>query len=280
MIRLLPSLLAGYSLLALSPSFDEDKLPYRGAWGTYIVVVNSTPTKEDPIDVHPQTARILDSKGRELRVIRDYDISVSEVEMTGKEPPELHITGFGEGAHCCRTDYYFTRDDGSMRNLLILLAGNTEYIEERDLNGDGRREIIVPDDAFAYFDGLPYNHSPWMNRVIGWNGKHYVEMTRRYPSRVRADAKWYRDRLWAYRDSDDEDGRQCYALGYYANALLLGDERTALRWIRRHAPQSTRNWLIRRIPRIRKRVSAFPQKFLTSQSKVLAFGDEQSSVPE
>jgi hypothetical protein len=261
----LAALLVNFSLLAQLPPFDQEKLPYRGSWGRYTVVVESIPTKDAPGDRYPQRARILDSRGRVVREIRDRGIHVCEVEMTGKGPPELCISGYSGGAHCCTTDYYFTRDGGAVKNILIFLGGNDSYTEEKDLNGDGRKELLVTDDGLSYLLQA-YGFSPRLPRVIGWNGKRYVDMTHRYPARALADMKQNQqalrnDRIPPYQHSD--------AQGYYADALVLGREKQALTWLRRNAPRSTTNWLVSYIPEIRRAVSAFPRKIVVSQWKTL-----------
>jgi hypothetical protein len=193
----------------------------------------------------------------------------SEVELDGKGPPELRITSYSDRGFCCETDYYFSRDGGAVKNVLIIHGGQDLLTEEKDLNGDGRMEIWVNDASLAYLGGLGYFQTPYLPRVIGWDGRSYVEMTRRYRSSTWAELIESRNEMWNDRYYPSEWERRSYALTYYANAFVLGREAIALAWIRRHAPPSTFNWLAHNLPEARRRLSAFPRRIMTSQKKAL-----------
>src|SRR5262249_11979550 len=157
--------------LAAPPKYDEEKLPYRAQWGAYTVLVEKTGKEE----FAPERVRILDGSGSVLREIQDQRfIDVSFPELNGGGTPELAVSAFSGGAHCCVTLYYFTQD-GGLRNLLIFDAGNSDISDLKDLNGDGRPELIASSDVLAYFGGLSYADSPGLSLVIGWDGARYVD---------------------------------------------------------------------------------------------------------
>ncbi len=257
-----------------APKFEMGRVPWTGAWGPYTLSVGK---KADQArgEYAPENARVSDAQGILMKEVRADRILVLDfVEMNGRGAPELHLSATSGGAHCCVTDYYFTHDGGAVRNLLIMEGANGGVNGEKDLNGDGYKEIILANDALAYFGGNPYAATPWMTMIVGWNGRRYVDQTRRFPQRSRQQATEYRNELWAARRKTDDMAeilRRMNALGYYANALVTGDELLATNWIRRYAPRSTRNWLLRQRAQVKAAVAESANKISVSQVKT--FGD-------
>jgi hypothetical protein len=187
----------------------------RYPWGLYSVVVEKIDWDDPEISQlweqygFVERVQIRDGSGQVLREIRNLvarkeelhgfppgglggsEIEVNFVEMAGGGLPELNIEAYSGGAHCCEVDYYFTQD-GGLRNLLIFVGGNSEGPKPRDLNGDGRPEFIVGSDVLANFGELCYACSPWVQMVIGWDGKAYRDQTKAYPQLARKLAQGYR----------------------------------------------------------------------------------------
>lgn len=272
-------LLWGCGLVALTsaaahaqqpPKYDEQKLPYRARWGAYTVQV----VKQGKEAFDPERFRILDARGRvvkEIQGLRITDLQFPKLDPHG--PPALQATGFTGGAHCCFVDYFFTRDRG-VRNLLIFNGGNDSVGEIKDLNGDGRPEMIAGNDSLAYFGGVPYVFCAHLEMVIGWDGKQYVDQTRRYPKRALAQAQELRDELVKALHSKEEDAesqRRGAAAGYYASMLLAGQGASARAWLDKELPASTRDWLKENEDDLRKAVLKPTQRLRVDQRKVLEF---------
>jgi hypothetical protein len=255
------------------PKFDGAKLPYRAQWGPYTVVAEKASTEE----FSPHRVRILDGAGKVLREIREQNvIDVSFLEITGTGSPELYVYMHSGGAHCCGTEYYFTRE-GTLRNLLIYHGDNYSIHGAKDLNGDKRAEVIAGSDVLAYFGGLSYAASPGMVMVLGWDGGKYVDQTARYPERSRNLAKQYRaDFLKALKSKDEfaEEMRRSAALGYLANSRVAGDGEIARKWLRERAPTSTWRWLAAHEKEIKESIAAAPAKIRFSQDPVLGPKEE------
>lgn len=260
-------LLAAAGLFTAPPKFDPEKLPYRAAWGSFTVLAEKAGSEE----FSPQRARILDSQGQLQREVRDERIADVSYPTLARKGPDLRVDGFSGGAHCCSTTYFFTQE-GGLRNVLIFDGNNGGINAVKDLNGDGRAEIIASSDALAYFGGLPYAASPWLIMVIGWDGTRYADQTKRFPERSLKQAAQYRkDFLAALRQKGDtaEDMRRLAAAGYYANSLAAGKGPAEWSWLTAHAPAGTRKWLLKN----RKDLLATPAisagKLRVSQEKIL-----------
>ena len=259
-------------LTAPPRKYDPEKLPYEATWGPYTVVVEKTGTD----DFAPQRLQVRDAHGASLREVRDQRVmAVAFEEFTGSGSPELHVTTLSGGAHCCGKDYVFTHE-GGLRNLLIFDGDNGGINAIKDLNGDGRPEILASSDALAYFGDLCYACSPTLKMVIGWDGRRYADQTRRFPADARALAQEYRrDFLKTRHQKGDtaEEMRRMNAAGYYGNALMVGDGPAARRWLLANAPAATRGWLLAHEVDLRRAVSAGAGRIRVSQAKVLPVDD-------
>lgn len=254
---------AAKALTEMGQHIITERKRYR--WGQYNVVMYYH--VEDWVQVQVQ---IQDRRGEVLREIWSSGKMLEDdnfVELTGGGTPELHIQTYSGGAHCCYVDYYFTQD-GGLRNLLIFLGSNSAIYEVKDLNGDGRPELIANNDTLAYFDDLSHGSSPYMTMVIGWDGKRYVDQTRRYPALARQEARKYQTEL--LEDPIDYSLRSV-ALGYYAISLVIGEGQAARAWLLKHADKETKEWLLSNEEELRRQL-AKTCKVGVSQNQVLDFG--------
>ena len=70
--------------------------------------------------------------------------------------PNCSSTSYSGGAHCCETLRVWALELKAPRKILEYEAGNAGGFDVRDLDGDGRLELLLGDDSFAYFDDLSY----------------------------------------------------------------------------------------------------------------------------
>lgn len=239
----------------LSTELSDKLVVLEPPRGQYNVVIYELPTETD---LRAQLLQIQDRHGKVLRQIQSPGgADVRFLEMTGGGELELHVNAYNRGS-CCRADLYFTQD-GGLRNLLIFLANIGGIPELRDLNGDGRPELIAYNDVLLFFGDLSRSDSPGMVMVIGWDGKQYRDQTRRYPTFARKEAQEYRDELLG----NPEDKRA--ALGYYANSLAIGENTAARAWLRKYANKDTFEWLFSHEEELRTAVSSSSDKICVSQ---------------
>jgi hypothetical protein len=120
---------------------------------------------------------------------------VQVVDFGGQGEPDVLLSLYSGGAHCCFVAQVFTY---SARQQSYTMAehdfGDPGYRLER-LSADGPREFVTADDAFAYAftsfaaSGLPV-------RVLQLQGHSFDNVTTHYPGLIRADAQQW---LTAFR---------------------------------------------------------------------------------
>ena len=207
------------AILALGGARAQAERPQTLTWGAYSVTVTPRPEKD-----YDKTATAVIKQGsKTLVTLRDWSIEASLKALRPGGPPELLLTAYSGGAHCCTTYYAFTQDSGSLQNLFILDAGNYGA-NFTDLNGDGTLEAVFGSDTFAYYD-YSFAASPATLYVLGCDGVRFADLTRRYayvPGQEAARALKNLTRPLG-KDEDPNETRRSALVGYYSNAVVAGD---------------------------------------------------------
>jgi hypothetical protein len=157
--------------------------------------------------------------------------SISARDLDGDGEPEVHVTLYSGGAHCCTlsTIYGFDPERGDYHRLRHnwLDAG----YRLRDLDDDGRVEFDSRDARFA--GAFAAYAGSWLPaQVYRWRDGKLVDVTRKFPKLVRRDA---RRAFRAYRRERDKEevGVRGVLAGYVADKYNLGQRRAAHRVLRR-----------------------------------------------
>jgi hypothetical protein len=153
------------------------------------------------------------------------------VDLDGDRHADAILETYSGGAHAA-TDYYLCSFYPTFRLLAGFDANNTGIHEVRDLNRDGRMEIITDDDSFAYFDGLSYAGSPRLPMILGLKYGRYVDATRDFPELIRADMRRAAAHVkevtaaMARPDADSMGAFKAYAaaIQWLGDAVLLNEE--------------------------------------------------------
>ncbi|MBB6098859.1 hypothetical protein HNR42_002294 [Deinobacterium chartae] len=156
--------------------------------------------------------------------------------------PEVLLSGYSGGAHCCTTHYLYQLKDAP-RLMLRYFAGNAPGLMPKQLDGKGALELVGSDDRFAYAYGLCYACSPFLIRVFARTGDVYLEASRRFPATVMSGNPVTR----VPREASE-------LLGGTASLLLLGRDSEASAYIGR-APRTLQPWIRSYLPQIRRAVS-------------------------
>ncbi len=92
-------------------------------------------------------------------------------DITGSGVPELLISEYSGGAHCCTT-YYVYAFEPFFRRLAVIptLDAGARF---EDLDGKPGLEVVTADMTFAYWNTY-YAASPKPRVVFAWNGTDYV----------------------------------------------------------------------------------------------------------
>ena len=203
---------------------------------------------------HP-TRLSIQKDGRLLQTVSDWWITRVEcTDFENDRTPELLVATHSGGAHCCETLRVWTLEPKAPRKILEYEAGNAGGFELLDVDGNGRLELLLGDDSFAYFDDLSYAHSPRRFPLVACSGATgWVDCTRQFPDALRAALVDYVGHLAPV--GRDESARQTVkgsALGVLALSVLLDEEEAGLETIRRAvASDDVMKWLERARPKVR-----------------------------
>ena len=139
-------------------------------------------------------------------------------DLDGDGEPEVLIDLYTGGAHCCFYTVILRYDGGTYRGS-VAFWGDPDY-SLRDLDRDGRPELVTADDRFAYAFTF-YAASVLPIRIVSYDHGTLTDVTSRFPSLVRAEAA----SLWAEylkdRRSRDDDLRGLLA-AWLADEHRLG----------------------------------------------------------
>jgi hypothetical protein len=246
----LPLVSLALALLAREPSTaiaQDTQAVRRVACGGYDVVPSGFRRPNEP-------SRLSIQKGGRLVVsITDWRVVSAECDdITADGIQELVVRTFSGGAHCCETLRVYALAE-KPRLLLQYEANNAMGAEVRDINGDGRRELILGDDAFAYFDDLCYACSPSnLPLVACYTGTRFEDCTRQCPDLLRARRDACLAKVGRAADKDAVDQVKGQALGVVAVSELLGDEEQGMAAVNAAgAGDAVMAWLSRALPRVR-----------------------------
>jgi hypothetical protein len=122
-------------------------------------------------------------------------------DLTGDGVPEVVVSSYSGGMHCCTTHWIVTLAADGPRPVARLDAADGQA-EIADLDRDGTPEIVVADWSFAYWN-TSFAESPAPRVVLRWDGARFAPTWRglRWPpidiaaldtqtASVRADAAW------------------------------------------------------------------------------------------
>jgi len=217
---------------------------------------------------HP-TRLTIQKDGRLLATVSDWMVTrVACADLENDKAPELLVTSYSGGAHCCETLRVWALELKAPRKILEYEAGNAGGFDVRDLDGDGRLELVLGDDSFACFDDLSYAHSPRRFPLVACRGAAgWLDCTRQHPDLLRAVLADYVGQL-APAGSDDATRQTVKgsALGALALSVLLDEEEAGLETIRRAvASDDVMRWLERARPKVRAWAQTRGRKLTTDK---------------
>ena len=217
--RMLPALAAAL----LSTSLAQSAPPPVRSWGRYTL---QYPAPNISAPDSPPARLLLKQGGRTLLTASDATITTELQPLRPGGLPELVITLYSGGAHCCFTSLIYTQDNGRLENIGVLNQGNYPA-SFRDLNGDGTKETVFYSDSLAYYD-WSFASSPALGGVLGWDGLRLADRTRAYayvPGQLAAsylkDLRTLLKTTPASSAAEDE-GVRAELGGYYGNMILAG----------------------------------------------------------
>lgn len=91
-------------------------------------------------------------------------------DINGDGVPDLIVEHYSGGAHCCYEYAIFSL--GNTLELTSVLEGKHSPLEFKDLDGDGKYEVIGRDWTFAYWN-TSFAESPAPQIILRWNDGRY-----------------------------------------------------------------------------------------------------------
>lgn len=239
--------------LALAPPALAQPAPVlRRGCGDYEAVPSGKAVNGQP------TRLTIQKNGRLLLNISDWSITRVEcADVDGDWTFELLVTSHSAGAHCCETLHAWALGPKPAK-LLEYPAGSADGFELRDLDGDGRLELLVGDDTFAGFGDLCETCSPArVPMILCRTVQGFEDCTRRFPAELKAALAGFTGRLRPPAGAGDVQVVEGAALGALAIWSLLGDEDQGLAAIRAAVDsEDVMKWLERARPQVRDWVRA------------------------
>lgn len=92
-------------------------------------------------------------------------------DVNGDGTPDLIVSEWSGGAHCCTRDYVISLADDP-RVLDTIYAEHSDGRTWEDLDGDGRPEVILNDWVFAYW-ATSFAGSPAPEVILTWRGGRF-----------------------------------------------------------------------------------------------------------
>jgi hypothetical protein len=265
----------------LSPDEEAARREWAKRIGSLRLVKRNEPQWGPEDEDSDETVIVQDSQGRTVARVAGHWVDVELVrDLTGDGIPEVVLRTWSGGAHGSFVYYIYSAGERP-RCLLAYYKGNDEddpahwpNFEIRDLDSEGRQEIVTCYDGFAYWCEVPewetcYAGSARVPMVLGLRRGRYVDVTRSYRAWLRqklAQAKQHLMTDLAVVGSDQEPGVGTFRQGlieYYSVALLLHSRRTARQMVLRLLPEWDR--------RVFRKNGSLIEKVLDARRKRLAY---------
>jgi hypothetical protein len=242
--------LASLTVALAGPVTDgraQDRPVTRLACGPYDAVPSGVSDSGHP------TRLSIQKDGRLLRAVSDWRVTrVDCADINDDKTPELLVTTNSGGAHCCETLRVWSLG-AALKPVLEYESGNAEGFELRDLDRDGRAELLLGDDAFAFYDDLCYACAPRNLPIVAcFTDVGFQDCTARFPEILRESKARFAERLRAPGAGTDVKSVEGAALGVLAVSVLLGEEASGIETVRAAvASDEVMKWLERARPRVR-----------------------------
>jgi peptidoglycan hydrolase-like protein with peptidoglycan-binding domain len=179
------------------------------------------------IQVEGQAVLTVEDKDRQTQ---DAGVRAVELDPTNGLP-EVLLTTFTGGAHCCTTLTIFTvRTDGSWARVD---AGDYDGAPDfpQDVDGDGRYEIVAPDNAFYYaFDCYACSYAP--DKIERLDGDTLNDVSAR-PEFRKVFAQWLPP-TWAYAWAEGAVSGNGFLPALVAASRRIGESEDAWTFLKAH----------------------------------------------
>lgn len=180
--------------------------------------------------------QIVDGKGTLAYQLVGNRIEVGECkDLTADGTPELMVTVYSGGQHCCATHYVLSLS----RPVKALLKWESGYDSELEVvnwaDVTPAMELYGKDNRLSDFEGIPasISRSLTLPIVFCYENGAYRECTRKFWDPLAADLSETYDAMIMEKDPQKRNGLGVKIL---ALALLLDEEQASWRWMKELSP--------------------------------------------
>jgi hypothetical protein len=245
-MRLRPELLVVLAALLIAPSAASAESK-TATLGNVTAVLNWAPDQYGIKDAKLTITRAgVVSFDRAIpKVVPDGSIILSQqdnpddvrvVDLDGDGEPEVIVTGFSGGAHCCFVGGFYDLR-GTTYGETTEFFGSYGF-ELRDVGKDGTLEL---DSSDVRFEDIYSSHAASFPpvRILRFSraggAAHLLDVTRRYPSKIQANAKTAKSLFKEFKANNGLTEARGVVATYVADQYLLGRGKVGLRELDRQA---------------------------------------------
>lgn len=165
-------------------------------------------------------------------------------DVTGDGVPDVMLSQFTGGAHCCFTHSLYSLTTPP-RRILYVDSAHSESLGVRQLDGGGPLELIGDDWRFAYDYGLSFAESVPLPVVYSFQNGQYIDQSRLFPQFLRSAI--------VALNKDTVGGE---VLANYALLTVIGSKGEANTYMQT-LPDPYRSWLQNYSPEIRQQMLSY-----------------------
>lgn len=167
------------------------------------------------------------------------------VDIDNNGQKEAVVEYYTFGAHCCFEYHFYRKKKTGLKLFERIYLGNASWPVFRDMNKDGKLEILTFDDSFAYFD-LCYACSTALPLILCYRDNMFSDCTNKFPgildSAIEETLKKKEDHPLYMRG---------LALQYLALHIIRGKKEEGWRGVKKYYPESY-SWLTENASEINK----------------------------
>jgi len=224
-------------------------------------------TQSDSLGIfgHHENLLLLKGKKTLMRIQGYYLVEKMQfVSLTKGHFKDLKVDVWDQVAQCCMDSVFMRIENGKPQVLFRYSARGYDvwFDGAEDLDGDGNKEIIAAADVLTFFDDMCMACRPPIYLVIGFDGKKWRDVTRRFPNEIVKVANGFKQDVLNLEKANDWDRQipevdtEIYssAVGYLGNMMRVKDDYHAdLSWLEDHLPRSMYSKLKKSSPDLLRR---------------------------
>jgi len=159
-------------LLSLTASAQDEALE-KALFQDYEVRIEKNPDTQSAgiLKIFKSGTLAYEEEGNAYTLTGDGDFPKAGDDITGDQVPDLAISHFSGGAHCCYDLLIFSL--GEQLILIQRIEGAHAPVTFKDVNADAIPELIVADSSFAYWHAS-FASSPVPEVILSFKDGNYV----------------------------------------------------------------------------------------------------------